>query len=99
MLSTDRLGRRGGTEPARYAIMGVRAAVAQLVEQRTFNPKVLGSSPSGGTAEIACDLGFACLDSRDELKLERVTLMGGSSGGAEQIRARAERLVRVCQYT
>jgi hypothetical protein len=24
------------------------AAVAQLVEQRTFNPKVLGSSPSGG---------------------------------------------------
>jgi hypothetical protein len=24
------------------------AAVAQLVEQRTFNPKVLGSNPSGG---------------------------------------------------
>jgi hypothetical protein len=24
------------------------AAVAQLVEQRTFNPKVVGSNPTGG---------------------------------------------------
>ena len=27
---------------------GVQAAVAQLVEQGTFNPKVVGSSPTGG---------------------------------------------------
>ena len=26
----------------------VQAAVAQLVEQGTFNPKVVGSSPTGG---------------------------------------------------
>jgi hypothetical protein len=26
----------------------VPAAVAQLVEQRTFNPKVVGSNPTGG---------------------------------------------------
>ena len=28
---------------------GARAAVAQLVEQGTFNPRVVGSSPTGGT--------------------------------------------------
>jgi hypothetical protein len=27
-----------------------RAPIAQLVELRTFNPQVLGSSPSGGTS-------------------------------------------------
>jgi hypothetical protein len=27
---------------------GHPAAVAQLVEQRTFNPKVVGSNPTGG---------------------------------------------------
>ncbi len=29
-----------------------RAAVAQLVEQRTFNPKVVGSSPTGGIGPV-----------------------------------------------
>ena len=33
---------------ARYAIMVSDAAVAQLAEQRTFNPKVVGSIPTGG---------------------------------------------------
>jgi hypothetical protein len=31
------------------AIIAEPAAVAQLVEQRTFNPTVVGSSPTGGT--------------------------------------------------
>jgi hypothetical protein len=33
-----------------------RAPIAQLVELRTFNPQVLGSSPSGGTTAVY-DLG------------------------------------------
>jgi hypothetical protein len=28
------------------------AAVAQLAEQRTFNPKVVGSIPTGGTEKV-----------------------------------------------
>ena len=31
----------------------LRAPIAQLVELRTFNPQVLGSSPSGGTTNDA----------------------------------------------
>jgi hypothetical protein len=44
-----------------------RAPIAQLVELRTFNPQVLGSSPSGGTEEPRQILdssptdGFSCL--------------------------------------
>lgn len=30
-------------------ILNIHAPIAQLVELRTFNPQVLGSSPSGGT--------------------------------------------------
>ncbi len=47
---------------AACAIMSVHAAVAQLAEQRTFNPKRVGSSPTGGTAkaQFSCD---------DDLKL------------------------------
>jgi hypothetical protein len=37
----------------------VLAAVAQLVEQRTFNPKVLGSSPSGGISKGLQIAGFS----------------------------------------
>ena len=42
---------RGGTrqdDANRLCWLGL-APVAQLAEQRTFNPWVLGSSPSGGT--------------------------------------------------
>jgi hypothetical protein len=42
------------------------AAVAQLVEQRTFNPKVLGSSPSGGIRVFLQAL--ASLDSFDPVR-------------------------------
>src|SRR5579859_1201694 len=35
----------------RCAIIGPRAAVAQLVERQTFNLTVAGSSPAGGTAQ------------------------------------------------
>ena len=34
-----------------YILDGKFASVAQLVEQRTLNPLVLGSSPSGGTQQ------------------------------------------------
>ena len=34
------------------AVCSLGAPIAQLVELRTFNPQVLGSSPSGGTSGI-----------------------------------------------
>jgi hypothetical protein len=34
------------------SILNLRAPIAQLVELRTFNPQVLGSSPSGGTENV-----------------------------------------------
>jgi integrase len=41
------------------AIMAEPAAVAQLVEQRTFNPTVVGSSPTGGTEKTLVERHFA----------------------------------------
>lgn len=42
-------GRQAAAPPApNAAIMNTSAAVAQLAEQRTFNPKVVGSIPTGG---------------------------------------------------
>ena len=41
------------------AMMRAGAAVAQLVEQRTFNPTVAGSSPAGGTGKLLQTRGFA----------------------------------------
>ena len=38
-----------GSSPIRVAILIPFASVAQLVEQRTENPRVDGSIPSGGT--------------------------------------------------
>jgi hypothetical protein len=35
--------------PIPLARSWLQAAVAQLAEQRTFNPKVVGSIPTGGT--------------------------------------------------
>ena len=37
------------------SILVRRAPIAQLVELRTFNPQVLGSSPSGGTIRAWAD--------------------------------------------
>ncbi len=48
-LSGARHARRQRAEVVRAAIIVLPAAVAQLVEQRTFNPTVVGSSPTGGT--------------------------------------------------
>jgi hypothetical protein len=35
--------------------MRAQAAVAQLVEQGTFNPKVVGSSPTGGIEAVSAE--------------------------------------------
>jgi hypothetical protein len=40
------------------SILVHRAPIAQLVELRTFNPQVLGSSPSGGTTNYQLDSGI-----------------------------------------
>jgi len=46
--------------------MGPHAAIAQLVEQRTFNPKRAGSSPAGGTRKAQEIWAFVILgDARD----------------------------------
>ena len=54
-----------GSSPIRVAILA-SASVAQLVEQRTENPRVVGSIPIGGT--IYADL--AHLVERDLAKVE-----------------------------
>src|ERR1700761_201621 len=41
---------------AAHSILNVLAPIAQLVELRTFNPQVAGSSPAGGT-KTGFDLG------------------------------------------
>jgi hypothetical protein len=43
------LGHQGPNPQTRTQYPVPRAPIAQLVELRTFNPQVLGSSPSGGT--------------------------------------------------
>lgn len=50
---------RSGRIESECAIIGALAAVAQLAEQRTFNPRVAGSNPAGGTVEGLLDEGFA----------------------------------------
>ena len=56
-----------GSSPIQVAICGnYFASVAQLVEQRTENPRVVGSIPTGGT--ISADL--AHLVERDLAKVE-----------------------------
>lgn len=42
-----------------------RAPIAQLVELRTFNPQVVGSSPTGGTSSLAVVASVAGGDSAD----------------------------------
>jgi hypothetical protein len=53
VVSFDSLGYRDHNPQTscqpRGSILIHRAPIAQLVELRTFNPQVLGSSPSGGT--------------------------------------------------
>src|ERR1700761_8485414 len=41
---------------AAHSILNVLAPIAQLVELRTFNPQVAGSSPAGGTMQCRCRL-------------------------------------------
>ena len=56
-----------GSSPIQVAICGIKfASVAQLVEQRTENPRVVGSIPTGGTTPA--DL--AHLVERDLAKVE-----------------------------
>ena len=54
-VSFDSLGHRDPNAQTRClpgrSILLHRAPIAQLVELRTFNPQVLGSSPSGGTVK------------------------------------------------
>ena len=73
-----------GSSPIRVAISvevkGIYASVAQLVEQRTENPRVVGSSPTGGTI-------FADLAHLVERHLAKVEVAGSSP----VIRSKAKR--------
>ena len=48
-----------GSSPIRVAILIPFASVAQLVEQRTENPRVVGSIPTGGTSDRWSLRGFS----------------------------------------
>ena len=48
-----------GSSPIRVAILIPLASVAQLVEQRTENPRVVGSIPTGGTSDRRSLRGFS----------------------------------------
>ena len=50
------LGHQGPNPQTRTQYPVPRAPIAQLVELRTFNPQVLGSSPSGGTRVAGVEL-------------------------------------------
>ena len=58
-------------------ILGLFASVAQLVEQRTENPRVVGSIPTGGTITER-DLGSADLAHLVERDLAKVEVAGSS---------------------
>ena len=81
-----------GSSPIRVAIKTVLtyASVAQLVEQRTENPRVVGSIPTGGTSGVARYADLAHLVERDLAKVE----VAGSSPvirsriGHEKLRVR-----------
>ena len=59
-----------GSSPIRVAI--TNASVAQLVEQRTENPRVVGSIPTGGTSgsDLPQNADLAHLVERDLAKVE-----------------------------
>ena len=65
-----------GSSPIRVANLGYPytpfqfASVAQLVEQRTENPRVVGSIPTGGTSGIDRYADLAHLVERDLAKVE-----------------------------
>ena len=59
-----------GSSPIRVAILIPFASVAQLVEQRTENPRVVGSIPTGGTSDYGRSADLAHLVERDLAKVE-----------------------------
>ena len=63
-----------GSSPIRVAIL--YASVAQLVEQRTENPRVVGSIPTGGTT--AGELPHADLAHLVERRLAKAKVAGSS---------------------
>ena len=59
-------------------ILGLFASVAQLVEQRTENPRVVGSIPTGGTITEKKFSVFADLAHLVERDLAKVEVAGSS---------------------
>ena len=64
-----------GSSPIRVAI--TYASVAQLVEQRTENPRVVGSIPTGGTSD-RFSVAYADLAHLVERDLAKVEVAGSS---------------------
>ena len=60
------------TQPLLYA------SVAQLVEQRTENPRVVGSIPTGGTSGTVWSRSYADLAHLVERDLAKVEVAGSS---------------------
>ena len=73
-----------GSSPIRVAILIPFASVAQLVEQRTENPRVVGSIPTGGTSDYGRSADLAHLVERDLAKVE-------VAGSSPVIRSKKER--------
>ena len=67
-----------GSSPIQVAICGkLFASVAQLVEQRTENPRVVGSIPTGGTSD-RCSVANADLAHLVERDLAKAEVAGSS---------------------
>ena len=72
-LACHARGRGFEPHPGRHCLsdeLGQYASVAQLVEQRTENPRVVGSIPTGGTSGIDRYADLAHLVERDLAKVE-----------------------------
>ena len=68
-----------GSSPIRVAIADPHASVAQLVEQRTENPRVVGSIPTGGTSgDLIWSRFYADLAHLVERDLAKVEVAGSS---------------------
>ena len=67
-----------GSSPIRVANYKPYASVAQLVEQRTENPRVVGSIPTGGTSGTIRSRSYADLAHLVERDLAKVEVAGSS---------------------
>ena len=86
-----------GSSPIQVAICGNSfASVAQLVEQRTENPRVVGSIPTGGTSGTIWSRSYADLAHLVERDLAKVEVAGSSPVIRSKKTRSSERVFFIC---